>query len=65
MQSLEKKGKKRVKGVPIHEDSVKKRHGIFLTDTTWLKMQTIAKEQGLSVGQLVEKTFREMEAPEI
>ena len=61
MQATQKKSKgiKRVKGVPVHENELKSPHKICLTDTTWEKMKAIAKSRGMSVGQLVEATFKD------
>ena len=55
-----KKGIKRTKGVPVHEKELKRTHTICLTDSTWKNMQAIAKSKGMSVGQLVEATFKAM-----
>jgi len=49
------KGKKRIRNVPILHNEVKKRHSVFLTDTAWIKLQSIAKSSKTSVSEIIEK----------
>ncbi|BAZ26205.1 CopG/DNA-binding domain-containing protein [Kalymmatonema gypsitolerans NIES-4073] len=49
-----RKGKKAVKNVPLFHDEVKTRHHILLTPTAWQRLQQRAKEQGISVSELIE-----------
>ncbi|NEO89523.1 MAG: hypothetical protein F6K56_04380 [Moorea sp. SIO3G5] len=57
IHSIAKSGK-RMRGVPAHYDELKKRHGIWLTDTTWKWLQLSAKESGVSVGEYIESWVR-------
>ncbi|WP_414583068.1 hypothetical protein [Scytonema sp. PCC 10023] len=50
-----RKGKKAVKNVPLFHDEVKTRHHILLTPTAWQRLQQRAKEQEISVSELVER----------
>lgn len=50
-----RKGKKAVRNVPLFHDQVKKAHHILLTPAAWQRLQQRAKEQGISVSELVER----------
>ncbi|WP_414581405.1 hypothetical protein [Scytonema sp. PCC 10023] len=50
-----RKGKKAVKNVPLFHDEVKTRHHILLTPTAWQRLQQRAKDQGISVSELIER----------
>ncbi len=50
-----RKGKKAVKNVPLFYEEVKTAHHIIVTPTAWLTLQTRAKEQGISVSELIER----------
>ncbi|NEQ86683.1 MAG: hypothetical protein F6K26_43500 [Moorea sp. SIO2I5] len=52
------KSQKRMKGIPVHYNELKKTHGIMLTDTVWKWLQLSAKESGVSVGEFVERWVR-------
>ncbi|AOX02421.1 hypothetical protein BJP34_25920 [Moorena producens PAL-8-15-08-1] len=54
----EKKSKKRMRGVPVYYDELKKQHGILLTDTAWKWLQLSAKESGISIGEFLERWIR-------
>ncbi len=49
------KSQKRMRGIPVHYDELKKTHGIMLTDTVWRWLQLSAKESGTSVGEFIER----------
>ncbi|MDJ0798348.1 MAG: hypothetical protein QNJ51_16275 [Calothrix sp. MO_167.B12] len=55
------KGKKRVKNVPVLHDEIKKRHGILLTDTAWAALVKKAKEDSVSVSEMIESWARSFE----
>lgn len=48
-------GVKRTKNKPVLHAEVKKQHGIFLTDSVWLKLKDLAREQNTSVSELIER----------
>ncbi|EGJ33861.1 MULTISPECIES: hypothetical protein [Moorena] len=54
----ERKTRKRMRGVPVHHDELKKPHTVWLTGTTWKWLQLSARESNTSVGELVEKIIR-------
>ena len=54
-----RKGQKGLKNVPYIYEEVKRTHGISVTNTAWNMLQTRAKEQGLSVSEMIEKWIRE------
>lgn len=56
-----KKSLKRLKGIPVHEEELKKRRTVWLTDTAWNNAKQRAAEKGLTLGQLVEGIFRSTE----
>lgn len=49
---------KRMRGIPVHYNELKKQHGIFLTDTAWKWLQLSAKDSGTSVGEFLERWIR-------
>ncbi len=51
-------GEKRLRGVPVFYDEVKRSHGIKLTDTTWDKLREVATLQGISISELIERWGR-------
>lgn len=53
-----RKSEKRMRGVPVHYDELKKKHGVWLTESTWSKLQELAKEDGVSVGEYIERLVR-------
>lgn len=54
----EKRGEKRMRGVPVHYDELKKQHGVWLTDSAWAKVKGLAKTEGVSVGEYLERIIR-------
>ncbi|WP_424094545.1 hypothetical protein [Moorena producens] len=54
----QKKSQKRMRGIPIHYDELKKKHTVMLTDTAWEKLRASAKRNGVSVGELIERWAR-------
>ncbi|NEO42473.1 MAG: hypothetical protein F6J90_41610 [Moorea sp. SIOASIH] len=54
----QKKSQKRMRGVPVHYDELKKPHTIMLTDSVWRWLQISAKESGVSVGEFIERWGR-------
>ncbi|MGI2907123.1 hypothetical protein [Tolypothrix sp. VBCCA 56010] len=49
-----KKGKKRVKNIPVLHDEPKNKRGVWLTDTAWHSIQELAVKEGVSK----ERVFR-------
>ncbi|AOY80438.2 MULTISPECIES: hypothetical protein [Moorena] len=47
-----------MRGAPAHYDELKRKHGIWLTDTTWKWLQLSAEEAGTSVGEYIESWAR-------
>lgn len=54
-------GQKRLKGIPILHDELKKTRGLDLTDTAWEAIAATAKAQGLSKSELVEQWARKLD----
>ncbi|NEQ11765.1 MAG: hypothetical protein F6K37_39635 [Moorea sp. SIO4E2] len=54
----ERKTRKRMRGVPVHHDELKKPHTVWLTGTTWRWLQLSAKDSNTSVGEFLEKLVR-------
>ncbi|MEB3180992.1 MAG: hypothetical protein VKL59_18455 [Nostocaceae cyanobacterium] len=52
------KGVKRVKDVPVFYSELKKKHGIYLTDTAWQLIQKEAAKNQTSASELLEKLIR-------
>lgn len=55
---MQSKGKKRIKGVPVLHDEVKKTHGMKLTDTAWDAIGEAATALGISRSELIEQLAR-------
>ena len=55
-----KKGKKRIKNVPVLHNELKKRHGVLLTDTAWEALKKKAKEDGISISEMIEAWAKKM-----
>ena len=49
-----------MRGVPVHYDELKKKHGIWLTDYAWGKLRQKSKEAGVSAGEFLERLIREL-----
>ncbi|NEP55125.1 MAG: hypothetical protein F6K65_42615 [Moorea sp. SIO3C2] len=58
MSSTNNKKQKRMKGVPVHYDELKRKHTIMITDTVWEWLKTSAKEADTSVGEFIERWGR-------
>ena len=54
----EKKTEKRMRGVPVHYDELKKKHGVWLTDYAWELLKEKAKADGVSAGEYLERMIR-------
>ncbi len=57
-----RKGKKRLRNQPIFYDEIKKVHGISLTDSSWVRLQQLAKQKGLSISEFIERWVRDTQA---
>jgi hypothetical protein len=55
------KGVKRTKNNPVFYAELKKGHEIFLTDSSWLKVKELAKKNGLSVSEYIERLIRKLD----
>ena len=55
------KGKKAVRGVPQLHEELKCKHTIWLTPTSWDKLQRKAIICGISISELLEKIATELE----
>lgn len=53
-----RKGKKAVRDVPLFYDEKKRVHGITLTDFAWESLGTLARQQQISVSELIERWAR-------
>ncbi len=60
-----KKGKKRLKNIPILHDEVKQRHQIVVTPTSWENMKCEADLRGISVSELIEEFGRRLKSPSL
>ncbi len=58
-----RKSIKGTKNTPFIYDEVKKKHGIFLTPSSWEWLQEKAKSEGTSVSELIEQLVRERKTP--
>jgi hypothetical protein len=56
------KGKKRMKNVPVLYEENKKQRGVMLTDTAWSIAAIKAREENISVSELLERLLRKMAA---
>ncbi|NEO92722.1 MAG: hypothetical protein F6K56_21770 [Moorea sp. SIO3G5] len=52
------KSQKRMRGVPVYYDELKKPHTIMLTDSVWKWLQLSAKDSNTSAGELIERWAR-------
>ena len=50
---------KGTKNTPFIHDEIKKKHGIFLTPSSWEWLQKKARIEGTSVSELIEQWVRE------
>ena len=57
-KSFQEMGQKRLRGIPVHYDEVKRNRGFRLTDTAYEAIRKAAKAEGLSLGELVERWAR-------
>lgn len=53
-----RKGKKGMKNIPMFYDETKKKHGIWLTDSSWLGAKEKALRSGLSASEYIEQLIR-------
>lgn len=56
------KGQKRVRNSPVFYDEMKKVHELMFTPTAWQKLQNKAKQQGVSVSEMIEIWARSFDA---
>lgn len=54
-----RKGRKGLKGTPYIYSEVKKNHNLAFTPTAWELLRAKAKEQGVSVSEMIEQWIRE------
>jgi hypothetical protein len=54
-------GKKRIRGIPILHDELKKTRGLDLTDTAWEIIAIASQVQGLSKSEFVEQWARALQ----
>ena len=52
------KGKKRMKNQPVLHEEIKKKHGIWLTDFSWLGAKEKTLRINLSVSEYIEQLIR-------
>ena len=50
--------KEETRGAPTRYEKPKKKHGIWLTDPVWAWLKLAAKEEGISVGEYIERWAR-------
>ena len=50
--------KEETRGAPTRYDDPKKKHGIWLTDPAWIWLKLAAKDEGISVGEYIERWVR-------
>ncbi|NEQ86011.1 MAG: hypothetical protein F6K26_39780 [Moorea sp. SIO2I5] len=53
------KSQKRMKGIPVYYDELKKPHTIMFTDSVWKWLQLSAKDSDTSVGEFIERWARD------
>ena len=53
-----RKGKKGVKNIPMFYEEIKKKHGIWLTDSSWLGAKEKALRNELSASEYIEQLIR-------
>jgi len=56
-------GKKRLRGVPVLHDEVKKTRAIRLTNTAYEAMSEAARLEGISLSEFVERWGRQLKLP--
>ncbi len=54
-----KKGKKRIKNIPVLHEEMKRQHSIMLTDIAWNKLKELSDKQKLSISELIEQWVRD------
>ncbi|EGJ30372.1 hypothetical protein LYNGBM3L_51140 [Moorena producens 3L] len=54
----QKNSKKKMRGVPVYYDELKKPHTIMFTDSVWKWLQLSAKDSNTSVGEFIERWAR-------
>ncbi|NEO41279.1 MAG: hypothetical protein F6J90_35120 [Moorea sp. SIOASIH] len=59
ISTKERKARKIMRGVLGYHDELKKRHGVWLTDTAWKWLQLSAKDSGTTVGEFLENWITE------
>lgn len=52
------KSQKRMRGIPVYYDELKKKHTVTVTDTAWKILQDSARQNDISVGELIERWAR-------
>lgn len=52
------KREKRLKGIPVDWDEIKKRRNINLTDTAWKALDTASQDLAISRSELIERFAR-------
>ena len=52
---------KRVKGQPVHQDELKKRRTVWLTETAWNNVKRVAAEKDISLGEFIEDLLRNLD----
>ena len=58
-----KKGKKRLRNVPVLHSELKQRHQVHLTPTAWESLKREAVGRGISVSELIEELARTINCP--
>lgn len=56
-------GKKRLKGIPVLHDEIKKNRTMRLTDTAYQSMSEAARVEGISLSEFVERWGRTLKRP--
>ena len=60
MMSTTNKKQKRMRGIPLIRDEVKKKRTVSLTDTAWELLKEEAKRQDTSISEIIETLAREI-----
>lgn len=58
-------GKKRLRGIPVLHDEVKRTRAIRLTDTAYQAIQAASALEGISLSEFVEKWGRQLKLQRI
>lgn len=58
--STTNKKQKRMRGIPLIRDEVKKKRTVSLTDTAWELLKEEAKRQDTSISEIIETLAREI-----